>query len=295
MTTRRTALLACALTPLLVTCAPSAPPTPAVIAAGEEGGFYLDFATLLAAQLPFPATPRATEGSRDNLHLLATDQAALALTLADAAQEARDLRALGRVYENYLQLVVPADSPARTASDLRGLRVSLGAPGSGAALAGARLFTALDLHRDTRVDHLPFRTAARELAEGRIDALLWSGGVPTPVLADLGGVRLLPLADALPALRALGGDHYEQVTVPAGVYGAAAEVRTIGVANLLVCRPDLPDATADATARTLVGRAASLVPGQALGAQFLDVRSLITTTGVPLHPGAASAYRDLHG
>ncbi len=220
MTTRRTALLACAVTPLLVTCAPSAPPAPIVVAAGEEGGFYLDFATLLAAQLPFPATPRPTEGSRDNLRLLAARQADLALTLADAAQEAReareaqDLRALGRVYENYLQLVVPAGSPARTAGDLRGLRVSLGAAGSGAALAGDRLFTALDLHRDTRVDHLPFRTADRELAAGRIDALLWSGGVPTPALTDLGGVRLLPLADALPALRALGdgdgdGDHYE--------------------------------------------------------------------------------------
>ncbi|MFF9772704.1 MFS transporter [Streptomyces sp. NPDC013978] len=33
----------------------------------------------------------------------------------------------------------------------------------------------------------------------------------------------------------------------------------------------------------------------ALGTQFLDVRSLISTGVVPLHPGAVAAYRELHG
>lgn len=47
--------------------------------------------------------------------------------------------------------------------------------------------------------------------------------------------------------------------------------------------------------RLLVGRAAELVPEQALGTQYLDVRSLIDTGKVPLHPGAAAEYRRLHG
>jgi hypothetical protein len=37
------------------------------------------------------------------------------------------------------------------------------------------------------------------------------------------------------------------------------------------------------------------VPEQALGTQFLDARSLIGTTTIPLHPGAAETYRVLHG
>jgi uncharacterized protein len=37
------------------------------------------------------------------------------------------------------------------------------------------------------------------------------------------------------------------------------------------------------------------VPDQALGTQYLDVRSLIDTGKVPLHPGAATEYRRLHG
>jgi uncharacterized protein len=37
------------------------------------------------------------------------------------------------------------------------------------------------------------------------------------------------------------------------------------------------------------------VPPEALGTQFLCSRSLITTPGVPMHPGAASVYRQQHG
>ncbi len=47
--------------------------------------------------------------------------------------------------------------------------------------------------------------------------------------------------------------------------------------------------------RVLVRQAANLVPQQALGTQFLEVRTLIGTAGVPLHPGAAQEYRVLHG
>ncbi|MGV9383449.1 hypothetical protein ACWDRB_47080 [Nonomuraea sp. NPDC003707] len=52
---------------------------------------------------------------------------------------------------------------------------------------------------------------------------------------------------------------------------------------------------AASVARVLVGHAADLVPAPAVGTQFLDVRTLIGTGKVALHPGAASAYRALHG
>ena len=290
---RRTLLLG---TLALAGCSPT-PTTSLTLAAGEQGGLYLDFATLLARQLdPNPhVTPRVTAGSLENLSLLRDRQADLGLTLADTAT-GTDLRALGRVYENYFQLVVRADDPARSVHDLADRPLSLGARGSGASVFGDRLVTEATL--GDRVDHLPLAEAAQALADRRIDAFLWSGGVPTPTVSDLDRqvpVRLLPLSDVLPALRARYGPVYEPVSVPAGVYRAAAEIPTVGVANLLVCRPDLPDAVATAITRTLVERAADLVPTQALGTQFLDVRSLIGTTTIPLHPGAAEAYRELHG
>jgi uncharacterized protein len=85
------------------------------------------------------------------------------------------------------------------------------------------------------------------------------------------------------------------VTFPQNAYRTADGVATIGVSNLLVCRPDLPTAVAAALTRLLVLRASTLVPAGAVGAQFLDVRSLIGTGALAVHPGAVLAYRSLHG
>ncbi|RJQ76142.1 TAXI family TRAP transporter solute-binding subunit [Pseudonocardiaceae bacterium YIM PH 21723] len=276
---------------LLSACTGSGEPPRIRIAAGEDGGFYLAFARLLAQQLP-GGTAVSTQGSADNLDRLRTGQAEVALSLADTAQACGfPLRALGRVYENYMQLVVRADSPLWSVGELSGRAVSLGATGSGAALFGERLLRAAGVTPDAR--HLPIATAIADLGEGRLDALLWSGGVPTPALAELDariGIRLLPLEVG----RAYGA-VYEPVQVPEGAYRQVSGIRTVGVANLLVCVPELPDETASAVAGTLVRQAAALVPQQAVGTQFLDARSLITTAGIPLHPGAADAYRRLHG
>ncbi|MDN0200527.1 TAXI family TRAP transporter solute-binding subunit [Streptomyces sp. S.PNR 29] len=288
------------------------------IATGESDGFYAAFGRLLADQVA-AAYPRlsceviTSEGSVANVRLLQARRAEVALALADiawaayggAAPFARGvpLYAIGRVYENYAQLAVRADAPIRTVADLAGRTVSLGAPASGGAVLGDRLLRAAGLTpgTDVRVRHLLMPQAARAMRDGAIDALLVAGGVPLPVLSALGtrpGIRLLPLATLLPRLRAGGGQAgsgLEAVTVPAGAYPGTTEVATIGVANLLLCRPDLPGPVAAALTRVLVRRATHLVPTAALGTQFLDVRSLISTGVVPLHAGAVAAYRELHG
>ncbi|MHB9756033.1 TAXI family TRAP transporter solute-binding subunit [Streptomyces sp. BYX5S] len=287
------------------------------LATGEPTAFYEAFGRLLAEELTsahpgLDCRVRTTAGSVDNIELLRDHHADLALTLTATAQDAAGtdvfprpvpLRAIGRVYETYLQFAVRADAGVRTVADLRGHVVSLGPPGSGAAVFGERLLRAagLSARTDVRVRHLPLNDAARAMAAGTVDGLLVAGGVPLPALTNLDerpGLRFLPLAELLPRLgdresRAAAG--LEQVSLPQGAYRAAGGVATIGVSNLLVCRPDLPHDVAEALTRLLVRRATSLVPGNAVGAQFLDVRSLIGTGAVALHPGALAAYRALHG
>lgn len=278
------------------------------VAAGEPGGFYVEFGGLLVEQLVERGTPAgvvSTGGTVDNIAMLADGRAALALALADVAASALagvppyaapiPLRALGRVYENYMQLVVRAEDRIAGPADLVGRRVSLGATGSGAAVFGERLLAVAGIDAD--ISHRPLREAVEALESRTADALLWSGGVPTPALAELAArrpIRLLPLAAQLPDLQARF-ESYGPVSVPPGIYGSSPGVATIGVANLLVAMPALPDDTAEAVVRTLVGAAPALVPRTALGTQYLDQRSLIGTGAVPLHAGAAAAYRELHG
>jgi TRAP transporter TAXI family solute receptor len=279
------------------------------LAAGEPGGFYIEFARLLADQLTEAEPNLRTEvvttgGSVANLELVRDGRAEIGLALADVASgavtgvapfpRAVPLRAIGRVYENYMQLVVPVDSPIRAVRDLAGARISLGADGSGAAVFGDRLLAATGVL--ARVDHRPLAVATADLAAGGIDALLWSGGVPTPALRALDAIRplrLVDLATELPVLREAYGPVYEEVTVPDGGYGHPGSVATIGVSNLLVTSPDLPDEIAAAVTGVLVHAASRLVPRPALGTQYLDRRSLIATGQVPLHLGAVRAYQEL--
>ncbi|WP_394428089.1 TAXI family TRAP transporter solute-binding subunit [Streptomyces sp. SGAir0957] len=287
------------------------------LATGEPTAFYEAFGHLLAEQLTaehpgLECRVRTTAGSVDNIGLLRDHRADLALVLTATAQDAAGtgvfphpvpLRAIGRVYETYLQFPVRADAGVRSVADLRGRVVSLGPPGSGAAVFGERLLRAAGLSAPSDVDvrHLPLNEAARAMAAGTVDGLLVAGGVPLPALKNLDegpGLRFLPLAALLPRLggaESRAGAGLEQVAFPQGAYRTAGGVATIGVSNLLVCRPDLDRDVADALARLLVRRAGSLVPGNAVGTQFLDVRSLIGTGGIALHPGAAAAYRALHG
>ncbi|MHC3474312.1 TAXI family TRAP transporter solute-binding subunit [Streptomyces sp. 7R007] len=283
------------------------------LATGEPTAFYAAFGRLLAdgIEAAYPRLScriRTTAGSVTNIELLRDGRADLALVLTDTARAAQGtgllphpvpLRAIGRLYETYLQFAVRADSPVRSVAGLAGHTVSLGAAGSGAAVLGERLLRAAAV--DVPVRHLRLATAVDALRDGTVEGLLVAGGVPLPALTDLDenpGLRFLPLAGLLPRL---GGDAeraaagLEEVPFPQGAYRSAAGVATIGVSNLLVCRPDLPTDVAEDLTRLLVLRAGALVPENAVGAQFLDVRSLIGTGGIPLHPGAVTAYRALHG
>ncbi|WOX17145.1 TAXI family TRAP transporter solute-binding subunit [Streptomyces sp. N50] len=193
-------------------------------ATGEPTAFYEAFGRLLAAELTaaYPRLScrvRTTPGSLTNIELLRDRRADLALVLTDTARAAQGaalfprpvpMRAIGRLYETYLQFVVRADSAVHTVGDLAGHTVSLGAAGSGAAVLGEQILHAAGLSPGTEVAvrHLPLADAADALRAGSVDALLVAGGVPLPVLSELDdrfGLRFLPLAGLLPRLGGQGG------------------------------------------------------------------------------------------
>ncbi|WP_181405805.1 TAXI family TRAP transporter solute-binding subunit [Pseudarthrobacter phenanthrenivorans] len=321
--------LAGLLLPALAACTQEDSPDAVTVAGGEPGGFYLEFATLLAASLQRHgvarhATALTTGGSLDNLGLLVGGQATFAVALADAAAQREagkgpsdaGITALGRVYENYVHCVVRRSSGIRGIAELAGRTVAVGEPGSGTSLTTPRLLEAAGLGSvaagggDARADagadagqavtvlNLGLNDGLAALREGSVDALFWSGGVPTAAIAaahDDVGLSFLDLSPLLPALRSKYGVFYDRVLIPAGAYDGVPAVWTVGVTNLLLCRDDLDARTVKRSVELLVGHAEELIPRSSLGVQFLSPDSLINTAGIPLHPAAADAYRELHG
>jgi TRAP transporter TAXI family solute receptor len=283
---------------------------PITIAGGPEGSVYLEFAKLLAAAINaaerhLTCTYEVIEGGVANVQRIGKGDAHLGVVKADGAlaalkgkepfESAVPLRAIGRIYQDYLQIVVRSDASLRAVADLNGRKVWAGTRESGTALFATRLIEVAGLNIDRQLQ--PLTEATTALENGEIDAMVWMGGVPTPALTELHrrvGITLLPAADVLPMLRSNYGPVYQQASIPPGSY-ATAGIVTVGVANLLVCADTLADDIAAAVTRVLIDQATQLVPSQELGTQFLDRRSLITTLDVPMHPGAASVYRHQHG
>lgn len=314
--------LAGLLPPALAACTPADSPDAVTVAGGEPGGFYLEFATLLAASLQRhgvarQATALTTGGSLDNLGQLIAGKATFAVALADAAAQREagkntsdaGITALGRVYENYVHCVVRKASGIRGIGELAGRTVAVGEPGSGTSLTTPRLLEAAGLGsvaaggagaagQAVTVLNLGLNDGLAALRAGSVDALFWSGGVPTAAISaahDDVGLNFLDLSLLLPALRSRYGAFYDRVLIPAGAYGGVPAVWTVGVTNLLLCRSDLDARTVKRTVELLVGHAEELIPRSSLGVQFLSPDSLINTAGIPLHPAAADAYRELHG
>ncbi|MFA7768509.1 TAXI family TRAP transporter solute-binding subunit [Streptomyces sp. NRRL S-448] len=290
------------------------------LATGPEGGPYNAFGQALAQAVAasgrrIEIVPVSTAASVDNLRKLDDGSVELALAMADVAEDAvlgrepfpgpAAATALARVYVNYTHLLVPADGPVRSVRDLAGRPVAAGAAGSGVQVVAERVLRAAGLSgapapappaaADER--QLGLAASVSALREGSVDALFWSGGVPTPALADLARevpLRFLPLDAHVGALRERYGPVYTAVTLPAGVYGLTEPVGTIGVGNYLLARADVPQGAVRDLLQVVFERWRDLLREVTAGAR-LEPRFAISTGEVPLHPGAVAHYRSVYG
>ncbi|MFD6953206.1 transporter [Nocardiopsis sp. TSRI0078] len=315
------ALLALLATVSLLTWSQPRTPEPLRLSVGTggTGGVYHVYGAGLAqAATADPDTEivaLTTAASVENNRLVAAGAVDAAFTLADVAAlavageppfgEPLPVSAIARLYDNHTHLVVRADSPYESVSDLAGSTVSVGARGSGTEMMAERLLDLVALgeaapgvrtgQRDVTRLRLPIDASARALEEGRIDAFFWSGGLPTQAVADLAGrtpVRLVDLAEHVPELIGRHGEYFSELPVPAGTYPGVPAVRTIGVPSLLVVNTSMPDDVARDLTRLLFDSRAELAGFHPV-ALHLHPRSAIATLPVPLHPGAAAYYREV--
>ncbi|GAA3384460.1 TAXI family TRAP transporter solute-binding subunit [Cryptosporangium minutisporangium] len=288
------------------------PPGGITISTGGVGGVYeaygLAFQEVLADELP-DLTVRVdnSSGSVDNLTRLATGRADLAFMSADTAFRAPALeqaagapgriRAVARIYDEYVQVVVRQDSPLRSLRDLRGKRVSVGSAGSSVEITARRLLAAAGMDDNTDIVRRGYSVSdsARLLANGTLDAFFWVGGLPTTAVATLASnlpIRLLPVDRYVEELRRQYGSFYQLATVPAGTYANVPDTPTAAVPSYLLASLRLDDDLVMRLSAALFShrtRIASVVPS----GRVLDVRSAISTASIPLHPGAIRYYRSV--
>ncbi|MCE3553803.1 TAXI family TRAP transporter solute-binding subunit [Pseudonocardia sp. RS11V-5] len=280
------------------------------IAAGVDAGVYFRLAGTLAEvwreHLGLAAAPTVltTAGSVDNLDRLAAGAADIAISQVDSAAERltglapgdpRVPRALARIYDDALHVVVRRDSTVHRIADLRGRVVSIGPPTSGYHAVARRLLETVGLDPDRDVDarQLDLSASVDALRNGTIEVFFWFGGLPTGGVATLAAdtpIRLLDLTDVLEAVRARY-PVYSSGTVPASAYDIGEPVATLFVRNLLLVPASLDDDLAAALVGTIFAEQPRLA-ATSPAALTIDARAAIGTQPVPLHPGAERFYRE---
>jgi hypothetical protein len=286
------------------------PSGPLRIASGGTGGVYYAYAQGIAAvvraALPeLHPTVLPTAASVENLRMVGTGAAEVGLTTADAAADgyrglppfaaALPVRALARLYESYLQLVVRMDRPIRKLTDLPGRHVSVGPPGSGTELFVTRVLplAGVDL-ADLHVERFDPAVAADAVAAGRLDGMFFSGGIPTAAIDALAHrvpVVLIDLASYATPLSDRYGEVYIERTIPASTYSLASSTPTVGVANYLAVAASMAEQVAYWLVRALFEHRDLLARAHPEGSR-LDRAAAIGTYPVPLHPGATRYYRE---
>jgi TRAP transporter TAXI family solute receptor len=229
------------------------------IATASRGGTYYPIGRHLArilADLPeFSDYERVradtTDGSIQNVHLLAEDSADLALVMGPALLQAteaevEDLRVLAHLYTDVLHIVVPTGRGINTPGDLMGLSVYAGAEGSGTRLVAEMVLEALDL-TDASITLDPqsrsLDQAADAMLAGELDAGLFASGMPTLAvrrLLESGEFKLLGLPQQPEGPPGFAGLPAERI--PANQYdNQPNSVESVGAPVFLVGRSDLPE------------------------------------------------------
>ncbi|NEA31939.1 TAXI family TRAP transporter solute-binding subunit [Streptomyces sp. SID13031] len=295
-----------------------APDGPARIATGNVGGVYSVYGAGLAKLVTVVTgvTMEAinTEGSVANLRMLDKGTADIAFSLSDSALDAYEgletfksgklrFSALARTYDNYVHVVVPTASPIDKIEELAGKVVNVGPPLSGTRVVAERILASAEVKGVRRANYdlasavkMLIAKAENPKVKGGIDALIWSGGLPTKPIADLQdgiGFRLVDIGDVAGkiALKRFGG--YVLSSIPPSVYKLASSVPTLAIPNYLLARRGLSDSWAWWTLNTMFRRQADLIEVHK-EAGSLDARSAIATMPIPLHPAAERWYRTNH-
>ncbi|WSQ12224.1 TAXI family TRAP transporter solute-binding subunit [Streptomyces sp. NBC_01231] len=283
---------------------------------GTQAGVYQKYGEMLkdAFGKDMPALKvqlKDSEGSQVNVRRVATGKADFTIAAADAVKtyelekgaDADRLRGVARLYDDYVQLVVPRDSSIRSVAQLKGKRVAIGPAGSGVRLIAERVLKAAGI--DAQKDVTPFsdgiNNGPNRLKRGGIDAFFWSSGLPTGGLVTLSktfAFRFVPIgAGLVTKLHDQGGAsrYYRATNMPASAYPSVqrgATVATIAVSNLLITRADMDPRLTEWLTRTVI-RSRDRIGEEVHSAQLVDVRTAIYTDPLPLHDGARRYYQSV--
>jgi TRAP transporter TAXI family solute receptor len=252
------------------------------------------------ARVPDVSADIVSEGgsSITNLLDLKDGKTNISGTLADAAYLAYagqleemperfdQLRGMAVTGLNTMHLLVGRNVKVKTLHDLKGLRVSVGAPGSSTAHITQRMLQDYGIMPgQIHAEHVPNAEIVSRLTIGDIDAAFSGFNMPgaVPLAAIQNGARVIPIDGPIIEEMRTRYPYLKRTLISSGTYPNQPEpIPTLSVDTLLVCRAELDDEVVYSLLDAYFATRPATTPPNLERAP---------ATPVPLHPGAARFYR----
>lgn len=282
-----------------------------ILTGGTSGVYYplgVAISKLVGEKVP-GARPsvQATKASVENLNLIEQGKGEVAFTLADSLADGASgkeeagfkapltkVRALGGIYPNYIQIVASKDSGIRTIADLKGKRLSVGAPKSGTELNARSILGAAGLKYDDlgKVEYLPFAESVELMKNRQLDATLQSSGLGVASIKDLANSVPIVVVEVPAAIIDKIGAPYLKATIPANTYeGQAVDVATAAVPNFLVTRASMKDEDVYAITKAIYDNLPELAAAHS-AARSIKIENAMKGSPVAFHPGAEKYFKE---
>ena len=309
--TKRLGLLAAAAAFTASTIAVAAPTFINILTGGTSGVYY-PIGVALSQQYNkidgAKTSVQATKASVENLNLLQAGRGELAFSLGDSVEDAwngvedagfkaplKRLRAIAGTYNNYIQIVASEASGIRTLDDLKGKRISVGAPKSGTELNARAIFKAagLDYKDMGRVEFLPYAESVELIKNRQLDATLQSSGLGMAAIRDLATTMPVVFVE-IPAavVEKIESDAYLAGVIPAGTYdGQDTDVPTVAITNILVTHEKVSDEVAYQMTKLMFDNLSALGNAHS-AAKDIKLENATKNLPIPLHPGAERFYKE---
>ena len=283
--------------------------TSLTIATGGVAGIYYPLgkgiAGLLTKHVPGLEVKAVSSGaSAANINLIARHEAALALVQNDAAfrmagnaKPVKNLRMIASLYPEHVQFITSSASGIKTFRDIKGKRISIGAPGSGTADSVSAIFSAAGLRPDIdfKADRLDFNDTAERIQDDQLDGGFVLAGYPTPAVTALFAqkdISLVSFDDELLNNLVENYPYFTKDVIPVGAYiGMDRDIPTPAVMAVLVCDSELADDLVYNITKALFENLAELAPVHDK-AKLIAPGKALTAAAITVHPGAAKYYTE---
>lgn len=283
-----------------------------ILATGGTAGTYYPFGGAMAkiwnSKIPgMNVTAQTTGASAENVRLVNKKEAELALVQSDTldfafnAKEAfkeklTGMKAVAVLYPEIIQVVVAADSPVKDFTGLKGLKVGVGAPGSGTEANFRQLCDAYGISKDdVKAQFLSFSESSEQFKDKHIDAFIVTAGIPNSAIMDIStqqAIRILNITGE--PLKQLEKKYpfLSPAKIPSNTYkGITEDVNTVAVNAVLIVSDGVKDDVVYSLTKALFENQAELASAHAKGKE-LRLESAVKGVSIPFHPGAMKYYKE---